>query len=871
MSMMIGLIKRAIEYLSLHLLRRIEIRYRLINSFILLSLLPLLITGYISYIESSKAIEEKTRIFSSELVKQVSKNVQLRMVQINDESGGLVLSNRVQQALTDANAHDNEKVQSAARLELTRALLEHYGSLDFINQKYLLDKNNKVVDAQVFAQLTQGVLRFVDQAPILHGRPYWSSYDNGVGQQSVGMLRAIISKSSNILIGSLFLVISPEHFSAIFDNVNLGSGTAIFILDASNGRVIIWQRGKPFSAGDEVADPAMIEKIAHSMMRSERSSFVSFSSKGQGKFLAAYTQIPDTSWFVVSTIPADNLTAEVQSVRNKVILISFMCFLLSISLAYIISRSISAPLEELVQKIRETGNDAIRMHAGGPDESAVQKRSARLKGALRKLTTIAKRLAPGHLSVQAGMRPKAEMVLSDLQEYLPRTDRHPQDDASHFVKSEGQDELGRLAQSFARMHDAIREKIDLIEAQNELLKKSDKLKEELNQSLEKRVEKRTEELGLANEMAESANRNLAEKNALLENMNIALRHNEDVLRKNEELLRETQIIAGLGAYVLNLSTGRWEGSDVLEKLLGINEAYEHSIEGWKALIHPDDRTLLVDYLEHEVLVQGKSFDREYRILRHDDQAVRWLHGFGKLEFDAQGRPLKILGAIQDITETREREAELAANRERLHDIEKHQALSRERQRLMQDMHDGLGSSLISALRVVERGQIKEADITQVLKGCIDDLKLAIDSMEPVDADLLLLLATLRFRLGPRLESTGIALRWDVKDVPALDWLDPRNALHILRILQETFTNIIKHTHATEIRVATRVENDDVIVTIADNGPGFSVENKLKSGGKGLSNQLRRAESIGAEISWNSNDAGTCMSLKLPIKGRQAIA
>ncbi len=163
----------------------------------------------------------------------------------------------------------------------------------------------------------------------------------------------------------------------------------------------------------------------------------------------------------------------------------------------------------------------------------------------------------------------------------------------------------------------------------------------------------------------------------------------------------------------------------------------------------------------------------------------------------------------------------------------------------------------------------EAEVAQVLKGCIDDLKLAIDSMEPVEADLLLLLATLRYRLGPRLESTGITLRWEVKNVPKLDWLDPKNALHILRILQETFTNIIKHTHATEIRVATGMEDDYVVVTITDNGQGFSVERELKGGGKGLSNQMRRAEAIGAEVSWDSNDAGTCFTLRLPVKRWQA--
>jgi signal transduction histidine kinase len=219
----------------------------------------------------------------------------------------------------------------------------------------------------------------------------------------------------------------------------------------------------------------------------------------------------------------------------------------------------------------------------------------------------------------------------------------------------------------------------------------------------------------------------------------------------------------------------------------------------------------------------------------------------------------------------EREAELTEAHHRLRKIEQRQTLSQERQRLMQDMHDGLGSSLVSALRVVEHGKMNEAEVAQVLKGCIDDLKLAIDSMEPVEADLLLLLATLRFRLSPRLQSTGITLRWEVNDVPPLDWLDPKNALHILRILQEAFTNIIKHTHATEIRVATEVWNDQVMVTITDNGQGFTLESVLKGdgvSGKGLSNQRRRAEAIGAEINWDSDQAGTRLTLQLPIKHNQ---
>ena len=132
------------------------------------------------------------------------------------------------------------------------------------------------------------------------------------------------------------------------------------------------------------------------------------------------------------------------------------------------------------------------------------------------------------------------------------------------------------------------------------------------------------------------------------------------LRERDELLKESQIVAGLGSYVLDIPTGSWESSFMLDKLFGINESYEHSVEGWAALVHPDDRAMMVSYFKNEVLARGKPFDKEYRIIRHDDKAERWVHGLGRLRFDAQGRPLKMIGTIQDITGRKQAEIKAAA-------------------------------------------------------------------------------------------------------------------------------------------------------------------------------------------------------------------
>ena len=212
-----------------------------------------------------------------------------------------------------------------------------------------------------------------------------------------------------------------------------------------------------------------------------------------------------------------------------------------------------------------------------------------------------------------------------------------------------------------------------------------------------------------------------------------------------------------------------------------------------------------------------------------------------------------------------REAELATSFARLREVEHRQTLSDERLRLTQDMHDGLGSSLVTALRVVQSGRMTDVALGEILKSCIDDLKLTIDSMEPVEADLLLLLATLRFRLGPRLTAAGIRLQWEVQDLPKLEWLTPRSALHILRIFQEAFANILKHTRATEIRVRTALQGDGVEVTIEDNGQGFDTEETLRSPtGRGLNNQQRRAQAMAGNVHWTSGPAGTCFALWLPL-------
>lgn len=212
-----------------------------------------------------------------------------------------------------------------------------------------------------------------------------------------------------------------------------------------------------------------------------------------------------------------------------------------------------------------------------------------------------------------------------------------------------------------------------------------------------------------------------------------------------------------------------------------------------------------------------------------------------------------------------REAELKENYRRLGEVEQQRALFLERERLMQDMHDGIGATLLTSLSMAERGQFPAERLTVVLKECVDDLRLVIDSLEPIDRDISTLLATLRQRLGPRLEAAGIRVRWSMGELPELPWLDPPMALHVLRIVQEALANVLKHGRAKEVAISAQTDEGrrSVIVCVADDGIGFAPG--AGSGGRGLKHMQHRARQLGGSVSITPDGhQGTRMELCLPV-------
>lgn len=127
-------------------------------------------------------------------------------------------------------------------------------------------------------------------------------------------------------------------------------------------------------------------------------------------------------------------------------------------------------------------------------------------------------------------------------------------------------------------------------------------------------------------------------------------------QRAEMLLRESQRIARVGHYEWDIVADRWDASEVLMDIFGIDEAYVRDFSGFLGIVHPDDRSMVERYVTDEVVGRRRPFDKEYRIVRVCDGAERWVHGLGTVSFDDSGSPLSLFSIIQDITERRLSEA-----------------------------------------------------------------------------------------------------------------------------------------------------------------------------------------------------------------------
>ena len=222
-----------------------------------------------------------------------------------------------------------------------------------------------------------------------------------------------------------------------------------------------------------------------------------------------------------------------------------------------------------------------------------------------------------------------------------------------------------------------------------------------------------------------------------------------------------------------------------------------------------------------------------------------------------------LDAIQQLNRTlearvSESEQTIRVNYERLRRLERHHAASQERQQIMRDLHDGLGSRLFVTLSRAESGHAPPGELVQALRECIADMRLTLEAMSPESNDFLEAWGDFRFRWQQVLDGCGLASQWDVETHDEAVVLAPHVTLQLLRIVQEALTNVLKHAEADRVAIALHAGAAGIRIDVQDNGRGMA--GGAPAAARGLANMQARALGLGARLQIAESRPGVLVRL-----------
>ena len=373
----------------------------------------------------------------------------------------------------------------------------------------------------------------------------------------------------------------------------------------------------------------------------------------------------------------------------------------------------------------------------------------------------------------------------------------------------------------------------------------------------------------------------------------------EALSESERRLRMAQRLARVGSYAWDMVSGEVTWSDEVYRIYGVPPGTPITIETLPDRIHPDDRARMAarmraaveepDSLGMEIL--------EHRLLRPDG-SVRVAETASEIERDGDGRPIRMIGTVRDITEEREHESALEAARDEAEraNRSKGEFLAVMSHEVRTPMNGVLG--MLSALEEtgLDDRQKKLCDVARtsaeallvILNDILDASKIEAGKLElePAPFELRPLLRSIVHLYGPLARAKGVALDSTIADgTPG--WL-VGDAGRLRQMMLNFASNAVKFTSAGSIMVAARTVGEPkdgtamLRVEVSDTGPGipedrqaevFARFNQLdrsfarRFGGTGLGLAITKslAELMGGRVGLSSRPGeGSVFWLEVPL-------
>ena len=345
------------------------------------------------------------------------------------------------------------------------------------------------------------------------------------------------------------------------------------------------------------------------------------------------------------------------------------------------------------------------------------------------------------------------------------------------------------------------------------------------------------------------------------------KRSEEALRESEERLRLATQAAKMYAYEWDVQTDEVVRSEEYVNVLGYSyQENELTRQQILATVHPDDRALFIGSVD-QLTPQNSTSRVSYRVLRPDGSVV-WLEKSARGFFDEQGKLLRMIGMVANITERRLAEVALASVSRRL--IE---AQEQERSRIARELHDDIGQRL--AILAIKLAQLQQSPPNS------SELTSRIGELQKQTSEIAADIQSLSHELhSSRLQYLGIvaAMRGfcrefgeqqkaeidcKIHDMPFP--LSPDISLCFFRVLQEALHNSAKHSGVRHFEVEMWGTPDEIYLTVSDSGAGFDIDAAKASRGLGLISMAERLKLLNGTLSIESQlQRGTTIRARVPF-------
>jgi len=350
------------------------------------------------------------------------------------------------------------------------------------------------------------------------------------------------------------------------------------------------------------------------------------------------------------------------------------------------------------------------------------------------------------------------------------------------------------------------------------------------------------------------------------------RHIAAQLERERGRLVEAQEVAKMGSWEAELPSLNVIWSEQTHRIFETDPSRFHPTRAeFREFIHPEERAK-VDAALVASLGKRSPSTVEYRIVMPDGR-VKVLEERWQAFHDEEGKPIRVAGTCRDVTEAVRAEEELRRLSGQLLRLQ-----DEERRRIARDLHDSTGQDLVALATTLSqlhalipsssRKSRNLASQCQALADqCIRDVRTLSYLLHPPMLDEAGLEDAIRHYAGGFTERTGIEVELEI--APRLGRMNPHTELALFRVVQESLTNIQRHSGSLKAKIRTERGPGKFTLEISDKGSGISGSLRRRNGktpfgfGVGIPSMHERVALIGGQLDIESSGGGTTVRVTIP--------